>query len=440
MKKSRIYLDYASLTPIDPKVQAVIDVYSAVAYANPSSWYKEGVDAKKTLSQARRTTADFLHAHSDEIVFTSGGTESNNLAIFGSLKALSETGVKYSDMHVLASAIEHSSVMECLNELKQLGVKTELVSVDSNGLVKLDELKNKIRSNTVLVSIMTVNNEIGTIQPIREIAKIVRHARKRESRNWEPRAGNQELGGIADVSPGPQLRATGSMSPSGSKLRAPSFQLPLFHTDAAQAALYQDLNIEQSGVDLLTLDGSKVCGPRGIGCLFIRRHIKVSPIMYGGGQENGLRSGTENTPAIIGFAKALEIAGQAMDKESQRVGKLLDVFLAGLQKVRPDMQVNGCRTSALRSDLNISPHILSVSIPGIENEFFILQLDAKGIACSTKSSCLRDSDESYVLKAVGRDSNTAVRFSFGRFTTFADVNKAVKITSDFLKHNPMEQQ
>jgi cysteine desulfurase len=263
-KTRQIYLDYASLTPIDSRVLRVINKYSLDLYANPYSWYKQGVSAKKALDEARKEVADFLGAHTDEIIFTAGGTEANNIAIQGVVKAY-ENGFK---PHVVVSAIEHSSVLETVRFMEQRHeCEVTRIPVDEFGLVDLDALKKSIKQNTVLVSVMAVNNEIGTIQPIREIAKIIRQARAK-------------FGGSADGNVGGNV---------GGKS-----MYPLFHTDAAQAGLYLDLNVEQLGVDLLTLDGGKVCGPRGVGALFVRRNIFISPIMSGGGQEKGLRSGTEN--------------------------------------------------------------------------------------------------------------------------------------------------
>jgi cysteine desulfurase len=395
----RIYLDYASLTPIDPRIIREVKKYSSAKYANPSSLYKEGVAAKKALEEGRKKVADFIHAHADEVIFTSGGTEANNLAIEGSLKAAHKNGVQ--KPHLIISSIEHSSVIEVANVAERIGCEVTRLSVDSRGIVSLDELKKSIKPNTVLVSIMMVNNEVGTVEPIREAIKIVRHARK--------------------------VNANAEKSDS---------KYPLFHTDAAQA-LYEDINMESLGVDLLTLDGSKVYGPRGIGCLYIRRGTPIEPIIYGGGQEKGMRSGTENVPAIMGFAKALELLGVEhlkMEHFAQvkwSVGDLRTLLIEKLKAIRPDITINGVDSNAGQA-AQTSPHILNVSIPGIDNEFFVLQLDARGIACSTKSSCLRDLDESYVLKAMGADSKTSIRFSFGRYTRKSDIVKATKIIADIL--------
>ncbi len=400
MFKRRIYLDYASLTPIDPSVLREMKRFSAPKYANPSSLYGEGVNAKKALEESRKKVGEFIHGHSDEIVFTSGGTESNGLALEGVYRAayVAQDGLRndIEKPHLIISAVEHSSVIEYANMMEKHGVEVTRLGVDSCGLISLDELKKAIKPNTFLVSIMTVNNEIGNVQPIREIAKVIRRAKEELNRD----------------------RLAEGLSP----------KYPLFHTDAAQAALYFDLNVEKLGVDLLTLDGSKIYGPRGIGALYVKRGTPIEPIIYGGGQEKGMRSGTENIPAIAGFAKASELAAADRENEAVRIEGLNRDFLQDLLKIRPDISVNGWSKVSVedQSFAFATPHILNVSIPGIDNEFFVLQLDAKGIAVSTKSSCLRDQDESYALKAIGADSKTSIRFSFGRWTSKSDVRAVLR--------------
>jgi len=392
MFKKRIYLDYAALTPIDPRVFREFKKYSGHHYANASSLYKEGVAAKKVLENSRKVAAQFIHAHPDEIYFTSGGTEANNLAIIGAVESLCDKGVRYEDMHVVISAIEHSSVIECANHLSNKGVIIDRVIVEADGVISLADLKKKIKPNTVIVSIMTVNNEIGAVQPIREIVKIIRQARKVNAEN-SPFTFQSEI------------------------------SYPLFHTDAAQAPLFYELNMEKLGVDLLTIDASKLYGPRATGFLYSRRRTPIAPVIYGGGQESGLRSGTENIAAIAGFAKALELAKEKMEPERKRVQELKDLFSKKLLATRPDIKIN----PAPASETSRSPHVLSVSIPGIDNEFLVLQLDVKGISCSTKSSCLRDQDESHVLRAIGVSSHTTLRFSFGRWTKKSHILKAVRV-------------
>ncbi len=371
----RIYLDYASITPVDKRVVREMKKYSRREYANPSAWHKEGVEAGKAIIAAREKIAGFIHAHPDEIVFTSGGTEANNIAIMGTIEAIRRAGVDYKDIHILGSAIEHSSVRECFVELKRRGVEVEEVKVDSRGGVLVDDLEKKIRANTVLISVMMVNNETGVVQPIREVSRILRHSKNEKK--------------------------------------------PLFHTDVSQA-VYQELNVEKLGIDLLTLDASKMYGPSGTGALFVRRNTPIEPIIFGGGQENGLRSGTENLPGVMGFAKAVELLANELKKEVSRLAELKRFFTEELMKIRPDAKLNGEGADA-------SPHIANISIPGIDNEFFVLQLDAKGVACSTKSSCLRDEGDSYVLRVMGADGNSSVRFSFGRWTTRREIKRTIRI-------------
>ncbi len=395
----RIYLDYASLTPIDPRVLREMKAYSGAEYANPSSIYKEGVAAKKAMEDGRKRVAGFLRAHADEIVFTSGGTEANGLVIEGCGRAAHRVG--NTKPHMIISNIEHSSIMETANMMEKQGVEVTRLAVGPDGLVMPDELRKAIRPNTFLVSIMTVNNEIGSIQPIREIAKAIRYARANVTKS----------------------------------------SYPMFHTDASQAAIFMDLNVEKLGVDLLTLDASKMYGPRGIGALFIRRGTPIEQIIYGGGQERGLRSGTENIPAIIGFAKSLDIITTdtthfGTKNVSKRIGAADDMhalktyFFDGLKEIRSDIVMNPSELDV--NNASLSPHILNVSIPGIDNEFFVLQLDARGVAVSTKSSCLRDAAESYVLKAIGADSRASVRFSFGRFTKKGDLKRTLRAVAEIL--------
>jgi cysteine desulfurase len=384
----RIYLDYASLTPVDKRVLKVVAEYSKPKYMNPSAIHLDGVFAKKTLDNARAICAKSIGAHMDEIVFTGSGTEANNLAIRGLVQQLIKP-------HIIVSAIEHSSVLEVVKALVGEGaVDATVLPVDANGVVNVDELKKVLRPETVLVSIMMTNNEIGTVQPVSEIVKIVRRFRKANVEASE--------------------RTVGS-----------NIQYPLIHTDACQAFLYEEIDMSKLGVDMLTLDAHKVYGPRGVGMLYVRRGVELSPIIHGGGQEKGLRSGTENIPGIVGFAKALEIARESREQECLRVANLQSIFIEGLKSTGVGIQVN-CE-SAPRS-----PHIVNVCIPGIDAEFFVLQLDVQGIACSTKSSCLHDEDESYVLKAVGVSSKNSVRFSFGRMTKKADILKVLKVIRKIL--------
>ncbi len=347
-----IYLDYASLTPIDKRVKKEMKKYETEDYMNPSALYASGVAAKKAVTEARERIARFLHAHPDEIIFTSGGTESNHLVF-----------KKFQGKKIIVSAIEHSSIINCGNIVK--------VSVHENGIINLKELEKAITTETALVSVMMVNNEIGTVEPISEIAKIVRDA--------------------------------------GKKFNTKIF----FHTDASQA-MYLPLHVEKLGVDFMTLDGSKMYGPRGMGMLYIKR-----------GTVEIERAGTENVPGIMGFATALEVADKMRDIEVKKMVELKEFFWNELIKINSDIKINGSLENSVSN-------ILNISIPNIDNEFFILQLDAKGIECSTKSACLHDEDESYVLRAIGANSKNSVRFSFGRTTSKSDVKKAAKVIAKIL--------
>jgi cysteine desulfurase len=376
----------ASRNELSEKVKEV-HKFSGKEYSNPSSWYKSGVASKKLLDESRKVIANYIGAHDDEIVFTSGGTEANNLAILGVINKLRGQNVDYKDMHIIVSAIEHSSIIETTKYLATQGVRVDYLPVDQNGIVRIDNLKQLLRKDTVLVSIMTVNNEVGTIQPIKDLLKIVRQSREGNIHGKEEK------------------------------------KYPIFHTDASQA-MYSKILVDKVGIDLMTLDSGKMYGPRGVGALFVRRNTPISNINFGGGQELGLRSGTENIQGIVGFRKAIEI----IEDDSERIKELKDMMIEGLKNIFPEMKING--------DLpNSSQHILNISIPNIDNEFLLFQLDTNDIEVSTKSSCLRDEDESYVLKAMNVDSTKSIRFSFGRWTKKSDVKKVLSFLSKKFKQS-----
>lgn len=381
--KKMIYLDNASTTPVRREVIEVMMSFWSINFGNPSSITKIGVLAKQEIEKARTVIATYLSRLPKEIIFTSGGTESNNLAIFGVVKSLANKGIKISNMHFISTNIEHSSITECFNELEKQGATVDYLKVKETGIIDSRDLRKMIKPNTVLISIGYANNEIGTIQPIREISKEVRYARKTNKIIIDK---NEEEMGL----------------------------YPYFHTDASQAGLYLNLNINELGVDLMTLDAQKIYGPKGVGILFKKTNVKFSPIILGGGQEGGLRSGTENVPLIAGQAKAFELVRKSFERNAQKIKIIRDYFWQKIQKEIPEAILNGDLENRLPNNLNIS-------IPGINSEFTVLCLDEEGIVCSTKSACNHDEDSSFVVRALGRD-NVLAKSSL-RFTLSENINK-----------------
>lgn len=396
-KAKRIYLDYASITPVDKRVLNFQSKISQKYPANPSSLYLEGVQAKKVLEGARADVAKVLNVHADEIIFTSGGTESNNLTIQGVLQA-AKTLMKDTVPHVIATNIEHPSIRELLFQLKERGVcDVTFVPVDEEGIIDLKEFKKALRPETVLVSVILVNNEIGTIQPLHDIAKAVRHYKK-------------ELG-------------RGGQNGQGASY-------PYIHTDACQAALFTNLRVPNLGIDLMTLDGSKIYGPRSSGILYIRRGIKIATQQIGGDQENGLRAGTEDVARAAGFGFALQLAVREKEKESVRLARLRDFMIQKIfSKLGGKIKING----AISPDKRV-PNNLNICLPGIDAEFAVLRLDVRGVCVSSVTSCRskKEDSSSYVVEAlqdaaqISSDcSKSSLRITLGRFTTKRDVKKAV---------------
>ncbi|MCX6717811.1 MAG: cysteine desulfurase family protein [Candidatus Taylorbacteria bacterium] len=369
----RVYLDNASTTPIDPKVLGVMLPYLTEKYGNPSSIHYEGRLAKKAIEESRERIAKIVGVKKEGIIFTSGGTESDNLAILGIARANKEKG-----KHIIVSAIEHKAVLDSCKKLEKEGFEITYLNVDKNGIVSLEFLKKSIRKDTILVSIMYANNEIGTIQPIKEISKIIKESK------------------IAN---------------------------PIFHTDACQAVGALPININDLNVDALTISSSKIYGPKGVGCLYLNKNCKIEPIIFGGGQERGIRSGTENTAYIVGFAEALFISEKKRLSENKRLTKLRDYFIENLIKKIPKIIINGDRIKRLPNNINLSLH-------GVEGESFILMLDNSGISCSTGSACSSsDLKPSHVISALGGDAELAhssIRFTLGRYSTKKDINYVVR--------------
>jgi cysteine desulfurase len=387
--KKRIYLDHAASTPLEQKVERAMRPFGENVFGNPSSIYKEGREAKKAMDMARAEIAKTIGAHADEIIFTSGGTESDNLAIFGILGSSHLISSRFNPAvggtpsHIITSKIEHHAVLNTCKALEKQGIEVTYLDVGKEGVVKAEDVKKAIKPNTILVSIMDANNEIGTIQPIAEIGKIIKNYRREKQSTY-----------------------------------------PYFHTDACQAAGYLDLDVNKLGVDLLTINGSKIYGPKGVGALYAKRGLNLEPMILGGEQERNKRAGTENVAGIVGLAEALKLAQKNRAKESARLEKLRDYFIKKLTMSVPDTYLNGSAKERLPNNIN-------VSILGVEGEAMVLYLDEAGISASTGSACSSTSlDPSHVIMALGRShlySHGSLRFSLGKSSTKTDIDYVLKV-------------
>ena len=376
LKKKRIYLDYAAATPVSPEVLSAMTPFFKGDFGNPSSIHNEGVNARNAIEEARSNLAQALHIRPDGIIFTGSGTECNNIAIMGIVETHRKKGVAYVDMHIISTAIEHASVFEVLKHLETLGVAVTFVAVDGEGIIKTALFKESLTPKTILVAISYVNSEIGVIQPIGKLARIVRAYEK-------------------------EMMAT-----------------ICIHVDAAQAPLWLPCSLDSLSCDTLALDAGKCYGPKGIGVLAIRHGIVLEPYLFGGGQERGLRSGTENTALIVGGALALCSAQQECHVHSEEVTALRDFFIVQLLKIE-GVVLNGSPSLRVANNVNIS-------IEGIDAEFAIISLNEKGIACATKSACgSQDGAGSSVVNAISHDPARALsslRFSLGLQTTKDELN------------------
>ncbi len=387
-----IYLDHAATTPTDERVVEAMLPYFTDVYANPSSFHSLGLEAKNAVTAARQSIARAINAHEDEILFTAGGTESDNMAVVGVPRAhriaIQAKAGADAKPHVITTTIEHHAVLEPLLHMAKVGeITLTQLPVDRFGQINLKDLRAALTPATVLVSIMTANNEIGTIQPMADIGRELLAWRKEQKTPY-----------------------------------------PFFHTDACQAAGALELDVEKNHVDLLTLNGSKIYGPKGIGILYMRRGLKIEPLVRGGGQERNLRSGTENVPAIVGLAKALEIANAEREQENARLTELRDRLVEGLMKI-PKTILNGHPTERL-------PNSVNISFIDIEGEAAILYLDAEGIMVSTGSACASSSlDASHVILATGLSYEAAhgsIRFTLGRSTTKEDVDHVIAVMPEIV--------
>ncbi|MFM8232490.1 MAG: IscS subfamily cysteine desulfurase [Candidatus Methylopumilus sp.] len=374
MERKPIYLDYSATTPIDPRVAEKMIPYITEHFGNPASRsHSFGWTAEKAVEEAREEVAKLVNADPREIVWTSGATESNNLAIKGASHFYSTKG-----KHVLTIATEHKAVIDAVRELEREGYTATYLEPEPNGLVDLEKFKKAIRPDTVLASVMIVNNEIGVIQDIEALGNICR---------------NEKV---------------------------------IFHVDAAQATGKVDIDLEKLPVDLMSFSAHKTYGPKGIGALYVRRkpRIRIEAQMHGGGHERGMRSGTLATHQIVGMGEAFRIARLEMKLENERIKKLRDKLLQGLQSIE-EVYVNGDLKHRI-------PHNLNISFNYVEGESLIMAV--KDIAVSSGSACTSASLEpSYVLRALGRSdelAHSSIRFSIGRFTTEADVDFTIQLLKD----------
>lgn len=377
----QIYLDYAAATPLDAQVLAAMQPYFSDLFYNPSATYLPAVKVRQDVENARARIAYWFGSRPSEVVFTAGGTEANNLAIRGVM-------AKFPDGNLVVSAVEHESVLETAHQYNCLEAP-----VDKQGYVDINQLINLIDEKTVLVSVMYANNEVGTIQPVRKIA--------------------QELNKIRS-----QRREHGN-------------ERPLYlHTDAAQAGNYLDLHAARLGADLITINGGKIYGPKGSGALFVSHTVGLTAQLSGGGQERGLRSGTENVPSIIGLAEALDTAQKRRGEESARLSKLQKLFWDLLKEKLPQAYINGSVKTRL-------PNNMHITLPNQDNERLILELEQKNIFASAGSACSASKEEpSHVLRAMGAtdaEARSSLRLSMGRQTTEDDIRQTVQYLAEIIE-------
>lgn len=377
--KNFIYLDHAATTYVDPRVEKAMQPYFGKIFGNPSSLYEAGRIANGELNDCRRKVAEILHALPDNIIFTGGGSESDNLALLGTARANVKQG-----KHIITTRIEHHAVLHPCQQLEKDGFEVTYLDVDSQGFISPKKVLAAIRPDTILVSIMYANNEIGTVQPIADIGREILKYRKTNNSIY-----------------------------------------PFFHTDACQAGGVLELDVEKLHVDLMTLNGSKIYGPKGVGMLYKRRGINIQPLIMGGGQEINLRSGTENLAGIVGFTKALELAQTTKKQENQKTRKLTEYFWKRIQDKIPKIKLNGPEIGDSRL-----PNNLNVTFMDVEGEAMLLYLDSYGICCSTGSACTSTSLEpSHVLTALGLPyeyAHGSLRFTLGHCNTKADIDYVMK--------------
>ena len=375
-KSNSIYLDHSATTKIHKNVLNAMWPYLEDSFGNPSSVHGYGGAAREAVMEAREKVAFLIGADSEEIVFTSGGTEADNMAILGIAASLGRRGG-----HIITSRIEHPAVLNAIKFLESKGLRVTFLPVDEFGSIDIEEVKRSITKDTFLISIMHGNNEIGTIEPVSEIGKI---ARERSI---------------------------------------------IFHTDAVQTVGKISIDVKDMRCDLLSMSGHKIFGPKGSGALYIRKGVKIAPLLYGGHQEAGRRSGTENVPAIVGFGKACEIAKHGLDG-MHRIGALRDLLQNKIETMIPDVRINGHIVNRLL-------HILSISFHGADGDEIIRELEKKGVAASAGSACTSGSMEiSHVISALGVSDDLArgtVRFSLGTDNSADEINYCAEVTKEIVQ-------
>jgi cysteine desulfurase len=377
---NRVYLDFNATTPVEPEVLDAMLPYFSAEFGNAASIHTPGQRARAAVETAREQVAALIGSRPQEIVFTSGGTESDNHAIFGivssSLTSFTSSTSLTSHPHVITTAIEHEAVLNTCQALEKEGVRVTYLSTDREGLIDLDELQRAINPETVLITIMHANNELGTVQPLEEIGRIAKQA---------------------DV---------------------------YFHTDAVQSTGKIPIDVNAMGIDLLSLSGHKIYAPKGIGSLYVRGGTRLRQLLYGGHHQRGFRPGTENVAGIVGLGKAAEIARKSLAEDSQRVSALRDRLQQALLQRVPQSRVNG--GGAPRT-----PNTTNLVFPGVEGEALLIALDLKGLACSTGAACSSGAVEpSHVLTAIGlqpEEARASLRFSLGRHTSAADIDFALTV-------------
>jgi cysteine desulfurase len=382
-KIKSVYLDFAATTPVDKQVFKAMSPYWSKFFFNPSSSYKAGQDIKHLIKSSRKSIAQYIEVKESEVIFTQGGTESINLALIGYIRHIKKT--ESFKPHIIVSAIEHPAVSECIAYIKTLDVDVDVIPVFENGAIDTQACGKLLNERTVLVSVIGASNETGVIQPIHKVSSMVKKFKNAHNRTLT--------------------------------------QYPFVHSDISQMTLTQDVSLSKFGADMLTVDGSKMYAPKMSGLLIRKQYVELEPIVYGGGQEFGLRSGTENISLIVGLSKALEIIEKRKKKDSEYFLKLKEFFIEELTKSSIEFEINGTG--------EILPNILNICIKGLNSDFAVIQLDEYGVNCAAMTSCAGSKGvlKSEILEAMGKSdcAGSSLRFSFGRNTTKKEVQKAVEV-------------